>query len=65
MRNHDCPGCCKGVVADYLGFDDLLTLDLTEDEAQAVLAGQPQVHRDEVEDRLTLYRQEQDRRRSR
>jgi hypothetical protein len=43
---------------DYLSFEDLLALDLTEDEARAVLAGQPQVDRDEVEDRLTLYRQE-------
>jgi hypothetical protein len=43
---------------DYLGHDDLLALDLSEEEARAVLAGQPQVARDEVEDRLNLYRQE-------
>jgi hypothetical protein len=49
---------------DYLGHADLLALDLAEDEALAVLAGQPQVHQDEVGDRLTIYRREQDRRRS-
>jgi hypothetical protein len=43
---------------DYLSFEDLLALDLTEEEARSVLAGQAHVARDEVGDRLTLYRQE-------
>jgi hypothetical protein len=47
---------------DYLSFEDLLALDLTEDEARAVLAGQPQIHRDELADRLLLHRQERSRR---
>jgi hypothetical protein len=46
---------------DYLSFEDLLALDLTEAEARAVLAGQPQVHRDEIENRLTLHRQQEER----
>jgi hypothetical protein len=55
--------CRSGVVPDYLAYHDLLTLDLTEAEARAVLADQPQVHQDEVGDRLTLHRQEEARRR--
>jgi hypothetical protein len=41
---------------DHLALDDLLALDLTDDEALAVLQGQPQAHRDEIVDRLALYR---------
>ncbi len=48
-------------VLDYLAFDDLLALDLTEDEALAVLQGQAQAHRDEIADRLAMYRRGQGR----
>ena len=46
---------------DYLDLPALLDLDLTEDEARAVLQGQPQLHRGELADRLEMFRRERER----
>ncbi len=45
---------------DYLALPDLLDLGLTEAEARAVLAGQPQLHIEDLADRLEMYRREQE-----
>jgi len=49
------PIVSENTTLDYLGLDDLLAIDLTEAEAWAVLAGQPQVAADEVGDRLEMF----------
>jgi hypothetical protein len=43
---------------DYLALPDLLALGLSEDTVRAVLRGEPQLHRDELADRLALVQRE-------
>jgi hypothetical protein len=44
---------------DYLGPQDLAALGLAGDEVRGVLGQAAQIHRDELADRLLLYRQEE------
>jgi hypothetical protein len=41
-----------------LDLPALLSIGLTEAEGRAVLQGQPQLHRDELADRLEMHRRE-------
>ena len=44
---------------EYLNLPALLELGLSEAEARAMLEGQPQLHAEELADRLELYRRRQ------
>ncbi len=45
---------------DYLDAPALRDLDLTKAETRAVLCGQHQLHRDELADRLEMFRRERE-----